>query len=220
MASPARAGALRRHRAGSMADAELDAATVNAYVLYKAFDVSSEGEYRRLVVARRDAGDAWAIELSAQVQRVTAQIKGVQRQVAVLAEHGRERLQAHCQEVLAHANPPCRTRPGWGTCTLSGMRGRDCLDLVRQGKSPAPLLVHARFRHFMLMLWLTVKFENVCKALARAWLRRLDGAVARETPVNALCQRFQAEHADDPALHLLLRHALAHVAASLRAAVA
>jgi hypothetical protein len=199
---------------------ELDAATTEAYFLYKAFDVISEGEYRRLVVARRDAGDAWAVELSAQVQRVTARLKGLARQVTVLGEHGRERLQAHCVEALAHTNPPCRTRPGWGTCTLSGMRGRDCLDLVRPGKSPAPLLVHARFRHFFLMLWLASKFENVCKGLARAWLRRLEPADARDTPVNALCQRFREEHAGDPALHALLAHALAHVGASLREAVA
>lgn len=199
---------------------ELDLATVNAYFMFKAFDVISEGEYRRLVVARRDAGDVWAVELSGQVQRVTSQIKGLQRQVAVLSEHGRERLQTHCQEVLAHTNPPCRTRPGWGTCTLSGMRGRDCLDLVRPGKSPAPMIVHARFRHFMLMLWLASKFENVCKSLARAWLRRLDAAAVRETAVNTLCQRFRAEHETDPALHALLRHALAHVSSSLRTAVA
>jgi hypothetical protein len=198
-----------------MADVEL--AAVRGFFLHKAFDVISDGEYKRLVAARRDVGDEWAVELSAQVQGVAGLIKGVVRQVHGLHEHGREKLQAHCVEVLGHVNPPCRVRHNWNTCTLSGIRSNGCLDLTRPGKSPGVMAVHRRFRHFMLLLWVVAKFENLCKGLARAWLKRLGPEEARALPVNALCKRFQEEHDVAPALHALLRHALGHVSASLRA---
>jgi hypothetical protein len=196
---------------------DVSEAAVRGYFLHKAFDVISDGEYKRLVAARRDVGDEWAVELGAQVQGVAGLIKGVVRQVHGLHEYGRDKLQAHCLEVLGHVNPPCRLRHCWNTCTLSGIRSGSCLDLTRPGKSPGVMTVHRSFRHFMLLLWVVTKFENLCKGLARAWLKRLDAEEVRGASVNALCKRFQTEHDVAPALHALFRHALRHVSASLAA---
>lgn len=194
---------------------DVDVDTIRAYFLHKAFDVISSGEYKRLVVARKDLSDEWAVDMNTKVQRVSGLIKTVVRQVHCLHEYGKEKLQTHCLEVLSHVNPPCRLKHCWNTCTISGIRSGSCLDLTRPGKSAGVMIVHHRFRHFMLMLWIVVKFENLCKMYVRAWLKRLDPEHAKTATVNALCKQFEEENRVEQGLHGLFQHALLHVSSSL-----
>eukprot|EP00961_Rhodomonas_salina_P088195 1186339-Rhodomonas_salina.1 len=112
------------------------------YVLYKAFDIISEGSYKKLVVRSKETNEQWAVELHGKVQRVTAVIKSVLQEVNCLHEYGKDRLQTMCQETLAHVNPPCRVKSCWNVCYISGIRSSECLDLTRVGKSEKVITVH------------------------------------------------------------------------------
>jgi hypothetical protein len=196
--------------------AELDAASFEAYFLYKAFDLISDGAYKKLIVRSKEAGDADAVALYNKMQRVTALIKAVQTQVAALHEYGKQRLQAVCVEVIAHSTPPCSLRTCWNTCAISGTRGCECLDLTRVGKSPVVVMVHRRFAHFAVMLWVATKFEHLCKVYTRHWLAQLEPGA--RTAVQQLCRDFEAHartQGDIAALHAALQHALSHVQRSL-----
>jgi hypothetical protein len=195
-----------------------DAAAFEGYFLYKAFDLISDGAYKKLVVRNKEAGDPDATALYAKVQSVTSQIKAVQNQVNALHEYGKQRLQTVCQEVVAHSAPPCNLRTCWNTCSISGTRSRECLDLTRVGKSPVVVMVHRKFAHFALMLWVVTKFEHLCKVYTRHWLSALEAGPLAQTAVQRLCRDFE-QHAraggDIAALHSTLQHALTHVQSSL-----
>eukprot|EP00961_Rhodomonas_salina_P297160 3936992-Rhodomonas_salina.2 len=92
---------------------QLDYDCVNSFVLYKAFDVISEGGYKKLMVKSKENGEPWAIALHTKIQKVSTTIKSVLHQVNSLHEYDKDKLQHVCQETLSHVNPPCKIKTCW-----------------------------------------------------------------------------------------------------------
>lgn len=189
--------------------------TFQRYAAYKAYDLLSDGSYRRLVVRSKENGDPWALQLYAAMQEVSNVVKRLQATVASLHEFGKRRLQMACAEAIASTGPPCRRRPGWNVCMITGMRSDDCVDIARACKSDSTVVVNSRFAHFLVMLWFVVKIEVVCKTVAKRWLREQGPVFEEATPVRDICRAFSDDGARMRALYDAFVYALGHVTRSI-----
>lgn len=203
--------------AGTEGRAAIPRECLRDYFLYKGFDVISDGAYKKLIIKSREENDPQACQLYANVQRVSAVLKEVQSTVASLHEYGKHRLQKVCLEVFAHSTPPTKVKQCWNTCAISGIRSQQCLDLTRAGKSETVLMVHLKFSHFIIMLWVLCKFEHLCKAYTRKWIQGLPAEVSEGGSVQQLCKELESDSRNIEAWYLLFTHAHGHVLASLAA---
>jgi hypothetical protein len=184
-------------------------------VQYKAFDLISDGSYKKLVVKSKENGDRWAIQAYSHVQDVTGIIRSVIHNVNTLHEHGKNRLQRVCLEVISCVNPPCRRRQGWNMCSITGARSDECIDLTRTGKSESVIMVHPKFTHFLVMLWTIAKFEHICKVFTRNWLSQ-QGMLYQETNnIQKICHDFTCMTTEIQGLYNAFTHAHTHVTRSL-----
>ena len=158
---------------------------VRTFILFKAFDLISDGEYKKLVVRSKDNGDVWAEDVYSQVHLASNLVRKLVNEIQTLDDFGKSRLRRVCTEVMAAVTPPARRRPGWSLCSITGLRSDECIDLTRVGKSMSIVTVHRRFSHFVVMLWYVVKFEHVCKVMARHWIAHHHAALTSPSSADA-----------------------------------
>lgn len=165
-----------------------------AYMLYKSFDMLSDGTYKKIVVKCKDNGDEWAVKMHHDVHAVIQSIKNINLEIVSLVEFGKRRLHEVCTEVQSAMTPPCRVRSGWHICHITGLRSNECIDLTRAGRSESIITIHKDFQHFVIMLWYVLKIEHIAKALTRSWLQQKGGAqFTAVNTVNNMCSMFSRE---------------------------
>ena len=186
------------------------------YVFYKAFDVLSDGQYKKRVVKGKENCDAWAMEMYTAVQSLNIVIKSVTTEINSLHEYGKQRLQKVCLEVVGAMNPPCKVKSGWNICVITGLRSNDCIDLTRVGKSDSNITIHSRFTHFVLMLWFVVKIEHIIKVLTRNWLSSKGSGYEDGHMLKDICKDFEKEEDLVHSVFEIFSYAYQHVMLSLR----
>jgi len=184
------------------------------FYLAKSFDVIGMGSFRRHLCKCKEAGDPWAVEMNAGVNRVQQAVRALQARISQIPKPRNALLRQLCKDVMVGAQPPIRMYAGYTTCSLSGVLCNTCIDLTRPAKNSQHVHIHARFSHFFLMLWFCSKLEYVVRSCAKAWLERQDDK--EEHVFKELCNRFQEETADYfRQLHGVLERSHAHVTETL-----
>jgi hypothetical protein len=186
-----------------------------SYVSYKAFDLLSEGGFKKLVVHSRENSEPWAVQVYTGMQTVTSRLKQVAMLVNTLSDYGKKRLHAVCSEVVSSTTPPCKQKLGWSVCLITGIRSDRCLDLTRPGKSEGLVVISAKFSHFVIMLWFVTKLEHVCKTVAKAWLAAQSNTYQKNATVHEICEAFAADTAQMKALYDAFQYAMLHVVNSI-----
>ena len=180
------------------------------FYLAKSCDVIGQGTFRRHLCRCKEAGDPWAVEMSAGVAKVHLAVRGVQNRVSQIPKPRNTMLQSLCKNVMVGAQPPIRMYVGYTTCCLSGVSCNMCIDLTRPAKNAQHIHIHARFSHFFLMLWYCSKLEYVVRSCAKAWMERQDSR--DEANFREMCEAFTAETKDYCGqLHEIFVRSLAHV---------
>jgi hypothetical protein len=184
------------------------------FMLCKAYDVLSEGHFKKHLALCRDRGDGWAVRMHAQQNRVAHECRLIQTQIAALLEGPSAEWAQVCKDVMSSAQPPVRVFTGYCQCYLTGVFLDYSIDLSRSGKSAKETFVHMRFWHFFIFLWFTAKIEYVIRSCTKQWLEAQDAPNKAE--YTALCERFRAEN--EPLLRqmsLLFRKAADYVQATV-----
>jgi hypothetical protein len=184
------------------------------FYLAKSFDVIGMGTFRRHLCKCKEAGDPWAVTMSAGMGRINQAVKTIQTRVSQIPRPRYALLQQLCKDVMVGAQPPIRMYAGYTTCCLSGVSCNTCIDLTRPAKNAQHVYIHARFSHFFLMLWYCNKLEYVVRSCAKAWLEKQGDR--GEVNYKRLCEMFQ-EDTDDfcDSLHGVFTRSFAHVSKTL-----
>ena len=194
----------------------IDEEKISVYIQYKAFDLISDGSYKKNVVKSKENGDRWAIDAYNHVQDVAYIIKSVVHEINSLHEYGKNRLQRVCLEVISCVNPPCRRRMGWNVCSITGTRSDECIDLTKSGKSESVTTIHPKFSHFLVMLWVVAKFEHICKVFTRSWLSQRGTSYQETRSIQEICQDFSKKKAELHSLFKSFDYAHRHVVKSIQ----
>jgi hypothetical protein len=184
------------------------------FYLAKSYDVIGAGTFRRHLCKCKEAGDPWAVEMNAGVNRVHQAVRQIQARVGQIPRPRNALLQQLCKDVMVGAQPPIRMYAGYTTCCLSGVSCNTCIDLTRPAKNAQHVHIHARFSHFFLMLWFCSKLEYVVRSCAKAWVERQGDR--EEVNFKSLCEKFRCDTEDFcTSLHGVLGRSCAHVNESL-----
>ncbi len=187
-----------------------------AYTHIKAFDVISNGNFKRHLSNARECGDKWAIDMNNGQATVQAKIREVFTLVSHLSGPQTERVQRVCKDVMSCAQPPIKVLTGFNVCYLTGVSSEHCIDLTRPGKNMHGVLVHPRFRHFFMFLWSVAKSEYIIRACAKQWVEALPAAPCPES-YTRLCEEYDLDNmANNERMYLLFTKAVEYVAMSLR----
>ena len=155
------------------------------FVLLKAYDVVSGGQFRKHVSASKERGDAWACAMQAHhnatsdaVKELLASLLSMKddhfRDLQVLAHplllslsffdpDGPHAPQAVARETLASSHPPVRLLAGKFECAITGAQLMYCLDVSRNTRQPPTTCVHLRFWPFFVLLWYCAKLDYVIR---------------------------------------------------------
>jgi hypothetical protein len=184
------------------------------FYLAKSYDVIGGGTFRRHLCKCKEAGDPWAVEMSAGLNRIHQAIRHIQSRVGQIPRPRNALLQQLCKDVMIGAQPPIKMYAGYTTCCLSGVSCNTCIDLTRPAKLAQHVHIHARFSHFFLMLWFCSKLEYLVRSCAKAWLERQSDQ--EDLNFRSLCERFREETGDYcGSLHGVLERSYGHVNMSL-----
>jgi hypothetical protein len=145
------------------------------------------------------------------VGRVTAAVREVQGLVervrALPTPLGRV-----CTEVVTAMHAPVRVVQGLAACCLTGAHSTGCIDVSRATKTDAPVVVHARFHYFVLMLYYVHRLEHVVRSLTKAWLEQQDPDLS----MKELTELFMLQKDLLDGMQQGFAEGLEHVTASLR----
>lgn len=166
------------------------------FMLSKAYDVLSEGHFKKHLIQCRDRGDAWAVRMHAQQTRIAQRCRKVQTRIAGMHDTPQQAEWAGiCRDVMASAQPPIRVFTGFSRCSLTGDSLDYSIDLTRAGKNSKGVYVHLRFWHFFIFLWFTAKIEYIIRSCTKQWMEALgDTTPEQRKDFTALCERFRAEN--------------------------
>ena len=175
----------------------------------KAYDVLSDGAFKKHLVYSRDGGEAWAVQMHARQNRVVVECRAVQGKA--LGATGR--LAQVCRDVMASAHPPVKVFTGYSRCSLTGEHTDYSIDLTRNSKGSPECHVHPRFWHFFVMLWFVSKVEYVARACTKQWAERHRES---QRDYTLLCKKFVAENAElIDQLYRIFTKSVAYVCRSL-----
>ena len=165
------------------------------FLLSKAFDVLSNGQFKRHLIQSRDRGDAWAIQMHAQQNRIVQECKGIHAKITHLLEKAHSAGWAQiCKDVMSSAQPPIRVFTGYSQCAITGESLSYSVDLSRNCKNSSDVHVHLRFWHFFILLWFTAKIEYVIRSCTKQWME--GNASQPGEGMTALCERFREMNHD------------------------
>jgi hypothetical protein len=185
------------------------------YLLFKAFDIISDGSYRRFVLKQKHNGDKWAIglhmcihEVSGSVKSVTRLTQGLQYKPATL------KLYTLCQRVLQDLNPPTVSSDVWKICALTGMRTDKIVAFGKTSKGDV-CYVHQKFHDFFCKLWFLARIDICIKQFTEFWCQVRADRCLKGNDYKGLCAQLQA---DDECVNTFCQYFIAsmqHVEKSL-----
>jgi hypothetical protein len=186
------------------------------FVCSRGNDIISDGAYKKHIIACKENGDAWAERAQQGILAVLVYSEYVRKSAMRVSELPTKELDTVIREALATSSPPCKVYRGVGTCRITGLTSRSCIDLMRsssplphQSDSSLKMLVHPRLSHFFYMLWYACKIEHVVRNSARDWLRSQSGTMLE------LCKKFESREDVISAMYTAYVKACAHVVRSI-----
>lgn len=162
------------------------------FMLSKAYDVLSNGQFKRHLVQCKERGDSWAVTMHGQQVRILHACRMIQSQIAKLSESPSTQQWAQiCKDVVGSAQPPVKVFTGIKKCSITGEDLEYSIDLTRSCRNAREVHVHLRFWHFFVLLWYVSKIEYIIRSCTKHWL---DGVKDNKEDYTALCERFQLDN--------------------------
>lgn len=142
------------------------AVIVREFVLLKAFDVVSSGQYRKFVLRKKDLCEGWAMRMHDNYHAMTVEVRNLAKYVSMARSQGHMEVATVCTKLLNCLECPHVHETGWNTCSITKVQ---CVGGVRVNamSEATPIFVHPRFLRFCLSFWYTSRFDHVLRRVVR-----------------------------------------------------
>jgi hypothetical protein len=98
--------------------------TFRDFLLSRAFDIISEGRYRKHFILGKEVGDTWAISMQTSIAMVLARVKNVTMCIKNTENFTCKNLRMICSEVTSSQLPPSASCTEVGTCVITKVKSR------------------------------------------------------------------------------------------------
>ena len=181
----------------------------------KAFDIIGNNTFKKHLAKCKEANDAWAIEMCADINSVQSLLRDTQQIVQEAASSGVNKIFVISKDVMNSAQPPIKLYTGVVTCEITNQKCTQCLDFSKIQKNFRSLYIDARFSQFFLLLWYLNKIEYIIRSYVRHWLET-NQATVKELNFRGVCDLIQTVFPEKiQVMHKLFNLSYQHVSASL-----
>lgn len=187
--------------------------TVRNFVLLKAFDVVSSGQYRKFVLRKKDLCEQWAMTMHDHYHVIMQEVRNLTKYPVLARSQGQTEVALVCSKLLSCVECPYPVTSGWNTCVITKVQ---CVGGVRvnSASETVPLVVHTRFLRFCLSYWYAARMEHVLRRIVRGKYSKAFCDEYTLADVSAMI------HADQEIVGVAVDnflHALTHVHSSMNA---
>jgi hypothetical protein len=210
--------------------------TLRCFLTLRAYDIISNGQYKKHVVQNKEICEHWAVQLYMQYQQTLCCLRNVTQVQAQIRAFGYDRLASLCNIVSECNEYPFTTNSTWSVCYLTGVRCKYSLQLkrnqsvftstkraklstsIQMSTIPSSITtdnidIHSKFRVFLVSYWLLSRFDTVLKVLVRQWMHQLNEKDC--TDYSLLCRKFSADVVFQDSIVDLFFHSWVHVQQSV-----
>ena len=178
------------------------------------------GTYKKFLLARKDQGHEWAIELHQKYQNVLDAMKAMEQREQDLKSSQLSTLHIIWQHVAESNLPPSDLQLTIANCVISNKTNIPCVIIKGKGRGAQPFAVNSRFVTFLYDLWIVYKIDILIKTFVKTCMDDLDPAA--QLPMAAVVERFKVQKQDEirlfaAALHASYSHVYSSAAYGLQA---
>lgn len=139
---------------------------VKEFVLLKAFDIVSSGQYRKFVLRKKDLCESWAMRMHDNYHAMTLEVRNLAKYASMARSQGHMEVATVCTKLSNCLECPHIQTSGWNTCSITKVQ---CVGGVRVNSlsEGTPVFVHPRFLRFCLSFWYTSRFDHVLRRIVR-----------------------------------------------------
>ena len=188
-------------------------ATVRNFVLLKAFDVVSSGQYRKFVLRKKDLCEQWAMTMHDHYHMIMLEVRNLTKYPVLARSQGHMEVALVCAKLLNCIECPHPVTTGWNTCVITKVQ---CVGGVRvnAASEATPVFVHTRFLRFCLSYWYAARMEHVLRRIVRG---KYNKAFCDEYTLAQVSAMIYADSEIVSSVVDNFVHALTHVHSSMHA---
>jgi hypothetical protein len=184
---------------------------LRCFLTLRAYDIISNGQYKKHVVQNKENCENWAVDLYAQYQQTLSCLRNVAQVQTQIRACGYDRLATLCGIVTECSEYPFTINNDWSICYLTGVRCKYSLQVKRNqlmytstkraklstsihmsamhpNMAIDTIDIHSKFRQFLVSYWFLSRFETVIKVMIRQWINQIQDIDCND--YSLLCRKF------------------------------
>jgi hypothetical protein len=210
--------------------------TLRSFLTLRAYDIISNGQYKKHVVQNKENCENWAINLYADYQKTLLCLRNVTQIQTQLRSSGYDRLATLCNIVSECNEYPFTHNDTWSVCYLTGVRCKHSLQIKRTqlmftstkrarlstsmqmstmhpNRADDTIDIHSKYRQFLVSYWLLTRFDTVIKVMVRQWMNQPEQYESSD--YNFLCRNFCNDVEFQENIEKVFFHSWEHVQLSM-----
>jgi hypothetical protein len=161
------------------------------YIDFRILDsIAYPGTYKKFMLARKEQGVEWAVEMSSHVAAVHGAFHDIELKEQQLRVSS-QLSQLHIVWVhVAESNlPPSDLQLTIANCMISRKAGVPCVVIKGKGRGAQPFTVHSRFCTLLHDIWVVYKMDVLIKTFARSCIEEADPM--SQMPMATIVETFK-----------------------------
>jgi hypothetical protein len=180
------------------------------------------GTYKKFLLARKDQGHEWAVDLHQKYQTVLDAMKNMEQREQELKNSQLSTLHIIWQHVAESNLPPSDLQLTIANCVISNKTNIPCVIIKGKGRGAQPFAVNSRFVSFLYDLWIVYKIDVLIKTFVKSCMDDLDPE--GQLPMAHIVEKFKTDKDEDikllaTALHASFSHVYSSAVYGLQAIV-
>lgn len=140
---------------------------IRNFFLLRAYDVVSQGAYRRYLLREKDLQEMWAINMHASFSRINQEIKQVLKYVSISKTRGKLNVSTLLSRISVSADAPELCINEVCRCHLTSVVIFSGVKIMGKSDVLPSIVVHRRFEKFCWCFWFLAKVESVLKLIIK-----------------------------------------------------
>ena len=140
---------------------------IRNFFLLRAYDVVSQGAYRRYLHREKDLQELWAINMHQSFTRINLEIKQILKYIGLSKTRGKLNVSTLLQKISTSVDAPELCVNEVCRCYLTSVVIFSGIKIVGKSDMVPCIIVHRRFEKFCWCFWFLAKVESILKMVTK-----------------------------------------------------
>lgn len=140
---------------------------IRNFFLLRAYDVVSQGAYRRYLLREKDLQEKWAINMHQSFSRISTEIKQILKYISISKTRGKLNVSTLLQKISVSTDAPELCINEVCRCYLTSVVIFTGVKISGKSDMAPNIVVHRRFEKFCWCFWFLAKVDSVLKLIIK-----------------------------------------------------